>query len=80
MIDPTALNARVLNIIFKEQRGNDLKIISFLAKKARGAMARFIIKNRITGTQALKDFDTGGYQYQASLSDDDNWVFTRPEQ
>ena len=79
VVDQSALNARVLNIIFKEQRGNDLKIVSFLAKKARGSMARFIIKNRILGTQALKDFTTGGYEYQPSLSDDNNWTFTRPE-
>ncbi len=79
VIDQTALNARVLNIIFKEQRGNDLKIISFLAKKARGSMARYIIKNRILGTQALKDFNTGGYKYQPELSDENNWTFTRDQ-
>jgi len=77
VIDQTELNARVLNIIFKEQRGNDLKIISFLAKKARGSMARYIIKNRIIGTQALKDFNTGGYEFQSKMSDDNNWMFTR---
>jgi cytoplasmic iron level regulating protein YaaA (DUF328/UPF0246 family) len=77
VIDQNTLKARVLNIVFKEQRGSDLKIISFMAKKARGSMARFIIKNRITGTQALKDFNTGGYEYQPKMSDDDNWVFIR---
>ena len=51
--------------------------VSFYAKKARGAMARFIMQNRLTNFEDLKGFNSGGYCYQAELSDTDNLVFTR---
>ena len=54
VIDRKALKANVLNMMFKEERDGELKIISFFAKKARGAMARYAIKNRIENPQNLK--------------------------
>ena len=41
------------------------KTVSFYAKRARGAMARFIVQNRLTDPEALRDFDTGGYRLPA---------------
>ena len=60
-----------------ENKSGTPKIISFYAKKARGAMARFIMQNRLTNFEDLKGFNSGGYCYQAELSDTDNLVFTR---
>jgi len=77
VIDRQALKASVLNMIFKEERDGQLKIISFFAKKARGAMARHVIKNRLIEPEGLKDFTAGGYTYQPALSNDSDWVFTR---
>ncbi len=77
VIDRKALKAKVLNMVFKEERDGELKIISFFAKKARGAMARHVIKNRLETPQGLKDFTAGGYSYQPALSNDSDWVFTR---
>jgi cytoplasmic iron level regulating protein YaaA (DUF328/UPF0246 family) len=53
------------------------KIISFFAKKARGLMAAFIIKNRISDVNLIKTFDSGGYRFNSSLTEVDRWVFTR---
>ena len=53
------------------------KIISFFAKKARGLMAAFIIKGRITDVEHIKKFDSDGYQFNAAMSEGDKWVFTR---
>ena len=72
-----AMQAPVITPAFKEERDGDLKMIGFYAKKARGMMARFIVRNRITGAEALKEFDMEGYVYQPSLSDAANWTFTR---
>ncbi len=72
-----ALRAPVITPAFREERDGDLKMISFFAKKARGMMARFIVRNRITDAEALKDFDMEGYRFQPSLSDGANWTFTR---
>jgi len=77
VIDRKALKADVINIIFKEERDGMLKIISFFAKKARGAMARYIIQNRLETPEPMKDFKADGYCYQPALSTGKDWVFTR---
>ncbi|PVA10021.1 peroxide stress protein YaaA [Pelagivirga sediminicola] len=76
-VDLDALKLRVVTPVFMEDKGGDPKIVSFYAKKARGAMARFIIQNRLTDAEALQDFDTGGYAYRPELSEDDKPVFVR---
>ena len=53
------------------------KVMSFFAKKARGSMASFMIRQRIDRADGLKDFRTDGYRFNASLSSDTEWVFTR---
>jgi uncharacterized protein len=72
-----ALQARVINMIFKEKKDDQYKIIGLFAKRARGAMARYMIKNRIEDPQKLKKFAEDGYKHQPSMSEGDNWVFTR---
>ncbi|SFT36032.1 peroxide stress protein YaaA [Sedimentitalea nanhaiensis] len=77
---PKALKMRVITPSFMEDKGDAPKIISFFAKKARGAMARFIIQNRLCDPAALSDFDSGGYEFRPDLSAPDNPVFVRPYQ
>lgn len=69
--------SRVIVPAFKEEREDGLKMIGFFAKKARGAMARFIIQNRIQDVEGLKSFDTDGYKFRADLSKENDWVFSR---
>ncbi|WP_299845401.1 peroxide stress protein YaaA [uncultured Roseovarius sp.] len=76
-VDRNALGLRVITPVFMEEKAGAAKIVSFFAKKARGAMARFIIQHRLTDPNAIKDFDVGGYRYRQDLSDDANWVFLR---
>ncbi|MGC1505242.1 MAG: peroxide stress protein YaaA [Sulfitobacter sp.] len=78
-VSPKALKLRVITPQFMEDKrdGKGPKIVSFFAKKARGAMARFIIQNRLTDPEAIKDFDTGGYAYQADVSTSQKPVFLR---
>ena len=78
-VKPKELNARLITPVFKDWKNGQYKIISFYAKKARGLMCRYAIKNQITDAEQLKNFDLDGYQYDASLSKDDTWVFTRKE-
>lgn len=67
----------IVDVAFKEEREGALKMIGFYAKKARGSMARFIIKNRVETIEYLKDFNTDGYGFRPSLSNDKSLVFTR---
>lgn len=76
-IKPKSLNATVITPAFKDWKNGQYKMISFFAKKARGAMARYIIKNQISDVQKLKEFDVDGYGYNADLSTDAVPVFTR---
>ena len=76
-IDLKKLKARVLNIAFKENKNGTYKIVAIYAKRARGLMVDYAVRNRITDFEALKAFDTEGYAYSEELSDDDNWTFCR---
>lgn len=76
-IDQKALKAQIINIVFKEFKGDKYKIIGIYAKRARGLMINYMIKNRLTDAQDLKDFTTEGYQFKQELSDEKTWVFTR---
>jgi cytoplasmic iron level regulating protein YaaA (DUF328/UPF0246 family) len=77
-VDLDALKLRVITPVFMEDKNGTPKIVSFFAKKARGAMARFITQNRLVDPEALLDFDTGGYAYEPDLSEPDKPVFLRP--
>ena len=72
-----ALQARIIDTEFRDLKNGQYKIISFYAKKARGLMARYVIKNRIRDPQALQQFDLQGYRYCAEQSGVDKLVFLR---
>ncbi|GLQ28543.1 peroxide stress protein YaaA [Sulfitobacter pacificus] len=78
-VAPKALKLKIITPQFMEDKrdGKGPKIVSFFAKKARGAMARFIIQKRLTDAEAIKDFDTGGYAYQPDISTPEKPVFLR---
>lgn len=73
------LNGKVITPVFKEIKEGKARVISFLAKKARGTMTRWIVDNRITDANKLKDFTLGGYQYDADASSPSQWVFSRQQ-
>ena len=76
-IDMSKLEAVVVTPVFKEIKKGKPKIVSFFAKKARGAMARYIVQNRIHNPANIHDFDHDGYFYNPSLSTPNTPVFTR---
>ncbi|PXW72352.1 hypothetical protein C7964_101463 [Loktanella sp. PT4BL] len=75
--DRKALKLRVITPVFMEVKDDKPRIVSFFAKRARGAMARFVIENRVTEAEGLKDFGSGGYAFDPDLSEGDKWVFLR---
>ena len=76
-IDTGVLKAAIYDIHFREYRGNELKFISFNAKKARGYMTQYIVKNRITSPEALQGFDMEGYSFAPDLSKDRAYFFVK---
>ena len=79
-VKPKALTARVIDTVFKDQKNGQYKIISFYAKKARGLMARYVIKERLQDPEGLKDFNLDGYRFDAVSSSENQLVFLRDEQ
>lgn len=78
-VDTKAVSLPIITPAFLEERNGSTKMISFFAKKARGAMARFIVTQRVTDPEGLKDFDLGGYQFVPDQSNGTQFVFVRPE-
>ncbi|MCX7985389.1 MAG: peroxide stress protein YaaA [Bacteroidales bacterium] len=71
------LNAKVITPVFYEMKEGDLKPVSIFLKKARGLMASYIIRNRITNPEEIKLFSEERYSYIEQYSDEERWVFAR---
>ncbi len=74
-IDAKKINGKIINVIFKEKKGSDYKIVGIFAKKARGLMTDFVIKNKITKISKIKEFNIGGYKFMEKFSDENNFLF-----
>jgi len=77
VIDFKKLDRKVITCHFKELKNNEYKTIMVFAKRARGAMSRFIIENDLEDPEHLKGFDTAGYAFKSDLSTDTDYVFVR---
>jgi uncharacterized protein len=73
------LNATVVTPQFKDEKNGRYKTISFFAKKARGMMAAYLIKNRIKSPEGLIGFDAAGYYFSEEESSESKPVFLRDE-
>lgn len=71
------LNARTLNFAFKVYKDGKLKNVSVFSKQARGALARYIIQNRVTDADKLKDFNYLDYRFNAELSGPELMTFIK---
>ena len=74
------LKGELVTPVFKDEKNGKYKIISFYAKKARGMMADFIVREGIQDAKDLKNFKTAGYKYSAKESGGGELVFLRNEQ
>lgn len=71
------LDKPIITPVFKESKNGSYKTIAIYAKKARGMMTDYIVRNRITDTDSLKGFNWDGYLYNESMSTTNSLVFTR---
>lgn len=76
-VDFKKLNINVITPEFKDAKDGSYKMISFFAKRARGLMAAWLIRNRIEDAAALSSFTSEGYVYNPRLSSAGKPVFTR---
>lgn len=80
VINKKKLEANIITPEFKDYKGDKFKVISFYAKKARGAMAAFMMQNNIKNAEELNAFTWDGYALNNKLSKNNKPVFTRGEQ
>jgi cytoplasmic iron level regulating protein YaaA (DUF328/UPF0246 family) len=76
-VDRKTLKARVIECVFEDFKGGQYKVISFMAKRARGLMARYAITHRLKSPQGLQAFDLEGYGHVPAASEPDRLVFRR---
>ncbi len=78
-VKPKQIKGRIVTPVFKDFQKGEFKVISFFAKKARGAMTDYMIRNRTKDPDGLKEFRSLGYGFDSQASDNAQWVFTRRE-
>lgn len=76
-INTQKLDARVITPVFKDFKNGDYKVISFFAKRARGVMASWLLRNRVDTLKGIADFDGDDYRYSPDDSTTDSPVFLR---
>lgn len=80
-VDTEALDGRVISPVFKDAarggRGDKYRIVSFYAKYARGLMAAWLLRERVSRPQEMERFSEEGYRYSAAHSSEDSPAFIR---
>ncbi len=76
-VNTKKIKGKIIDIVFKEKKKSDYKIVGIFAKKARGLMANYIIKNKITDISEIKKFNIDGYRYKKEFSSDSEICFVR---
>lgn len=78
-IDTGRLDGRVLNVSFKDRRGDTYRTITFYLKRLRGTLTDWMVRHRVTDPEGLKAFDGQGYYFSDERSTEDDFVFLRDE-
>jgi cytoplasmic iron level regulating protein YaaA (DUF328/UPF0246 family) len=73
------LDAQLMSPVFRDEKNGKYKVISFFAKKARGAMARHLIQARAKSVEEVLAFDALGHRYDEAESSEGQAVFLRSE-
>ena len=77
VIDKSKINIPIITPVFKDIKNGKPKVISFFAKRARGEMCNFIIKNKINSIEEIKQFNRNNYNFSEEESTENNLVFIR---
>lgn len=78
-IEKKKVAAEIVSPVFKDWKNGEYKLISFFAKKARGSMAAWVIKNQVSELEKLKKYRLDGYRYSAKLSTPEKPTFIRKQ-
>lgn len=76
-VRPDELDAKIVSPVFRDFNRGEYRIISFFAKRARGEMAAWMIRNKIKSVRGLREFGGMGYQYSQAHSTSTKPTFIR---
>ena len=79
VLDKDKLGVPVITPLFKEIQDGEIRTLGLFAKRARGAMARWIMENNIKKPEDIKSFNLGGYKFQPGASNETELTFARPQ-
>ena len=78
VIDTERLGVRVISPRFEDRDADGTpRIVSFHAKRARGLMASWLVRNRVRTASAITDFEADGYSHDRERSTRDVPIFVR---
>ncbi|MCP4721870.1 MAG: peroxide stress protein YaaA [Desulfobacteraceae bacterium] len=77
VIKKKKLQGEILQIDFKEEKGDSCKTVAIYAKRVRGRMVDFAVKIRCQTVVELQSFQREGYTFQGALSTEKHYVFIR---
>lgn len=78
-VKKAGLDCSVVTPVFKDEKAGNFKVVGIYAKRARGLMVNYIVKQRIKNPEDIKGFDTEGYAFNSAMSSEKEWVFIRKE-
>lgn len=78
-VDQNALDLPVITPVFQDVSKGKARTISFYAKQARGALARWIVEHRITRPIEVREAVVMDYRYDEQASTETRWVYRRPK-
>ncbi len=79
VLDGEKLGVPVITPVFKEIQDGEIRTLGLFAKRARGAMARWIMENNIKKPEDIKSFNVNGYKFQPGASNETELTFARPQ-
>ena len=76
-LDARSLPGRLVTPVFEDLQRGGYRVVSLYAKRARGLMVRFAVRERLQDPEQLKAFREDGYAFDPQASGPDRWVFRR---
>lgn len=71
------LRGQMLQVDFRERKGDGYRTVAIHAKRARGMMVDFAVRNKVEAVHDLIPFEEDGYRFHEDLSKEQHFVFTR---
>jgi cytoplasmic iron level regulating protein YaaA (DUF328/UPF0246 family) len=76
-LDPEAVAGRIITPVFEDWSRGAYRVVGLYAKRARGLMCRYAIRERLEAPERLQAFKEEGYRFERKASEGDRWVFRR---